>query len=63
MFSFDVLSYHVNMKNVLMVVVIMMLVASGVYFGYSQGVNKKDNNHSTTEESKKMKIMIFQLMI
>lgn len=36
-----------------MVVVIMMLVASGVYFGYSQGVNKKDNNHSTTEESKK----------
>lgn len=49
-----------------MVVVIMMLVASGVYFGYSQGVNKKDNNHSTTEESKKMKqmkIMIFQLMI
>ncbi len=36
-----------------MVVVIMMLVASGVYFGYSHGVNKNDNNHSTTEESKK----------
>jgi len=66
MFSFDVLSYHVNMKKVLMVVVIMMLVASGVYFGYSHGVNKNDNNHNTSEESKKikqMKIMIFQLMI
>lgn len=41
------------MKKVLMVVVVMLLVASGVYFGYSQGVNKNDNNHNTSEESKK----------
>ena len=38
-----------------MVVVVMLLVASGVYFGYSQGVNKNDNNHNTSEEIKKNK--------
>lgn len=54
------------MKKILMVVVVIVLVASGVYFGYSQGVNKNDNNHNTSEEIKKikqMKITIFQLMI
>ena len=43
------------MKKILMVVVVMLLVASGVYFGYSQGVNKNDNNHNTSEEIKKNK--------